>query len=210
MFTFNYIPTGIGCNQNSHLLRVHHAFVNTLDLDGDGLAEVQVNLRVFDDWTNPNGPWTQIYELPREEFLDEAGGQTRGGNVGRATADMVTGDVTGDGRDDIVTFVQWRAGVTVWGLDGPSLESAQWKQIIKVPTRQYDSQSRVFPIVLPISDRIVDIARTLLDRHDDLMARDALHAAVVLHHDLEAICSFDTDFDAIEGIRRIAPQSSPS
>jgi predicted nucleic acid-binding protein len=38
-----------------------------------------------------------------------------------------------------------------------------------------------------------------------VLARDALHAAVVIHHELEAVCSFDTDFDAVAGVRRIEP-----
>ncbi len=149
VFSFNYIATGVGCNQNSHFLRVQHAFVNTLDLDGDNLAEVQVNLRVFDDWTNPGGPWTEIYTLPREEFLDEPSGQRQGGTLSRATAQMVTGDVTGDGRDDVITFVQWREAITVWGLNGPSPEAAQWEQVVGVPTEFYNGQARVFPIVVP-------------------------------------------------------------
>jgi predicted nucleic acid-binding protein len=33
----------------------------------------------------------------------------------------------------------------------------------------------------------------------------ALHAAVVFENDLEAICSFDRDFDVIEGLRRHEP-----
>lgn len=37
------------------------------------------------------------------------------------------------------------------------------------------------------------------------MARDALHAAVVIHEKLEAIYSFDSDFDRINNIERIEP-----
>jgi len=62
---------------------------------------------------------------------------------------MVTGDVNGDGRDDVISFVQRRAEISVWGLDGPSVESAQWKQVVHVPTGSYSGQSRVFPIVVP-------------------------------------------------------------
>lgn len=38
-----------------------------------------------------------------------------------------------------------------------------------------------------------------------LMARDALHAAVVQVNALAGICSFDHDFDLIDGVERIQP-----
>ncbi len=44
-----------------------------------------------------------------------------------------------------------------------------------------------------------------MDSYQSLQARDALHAAVALHHGLDAICSFDRDFDQIQGLNRIEP-----
>ena len=69
----------------------------------------------------------------------------------------------------------------------------------------YDMARRVVPVVLPITTEILDRARVLLDRYPALMARDALHASVVQHHDLKAICSYDGDFDEIEGVERMEP-----
>jgi hypothetical protein len=37
-----------------------------------------------------------------------------------------------------------------------------------------------------------------------MMARDALHAAVVLLHELDSICSFDRDFDLVRSLRRVS------
>ena len=71
--------------------------------------------------------------------------------------------------------------------------------------RVYDLARQIFPEVLPITAAILDEARALMDRHGHLSARDALHAAVVITHHLEALCSFDRDFDGIEGLRRIEP-----
>jgi predicted nucleic acid-binding protein len=45
----------------------------------------------------------------------------------------------------------------------------------------------------------------MLDEYPGLMARDALHAAVVETRKLEAICSYDDGFDEIRTIRRIEP-----
>ncbi len=70
----------------------------------------------------------------------------------------------------------------------------------------YDLTRQIFPLVLPISSEILDGARVLLDEHEGLVARDALHAAVVETHSLEAICSYDRDFDRIPSIRRIEPE----
>jgi predicted nucleic acid-binding protein len=58
---------------------------------------------------------------------------------------------------------------------------------------------------VPITAAVLDEARRLLDRHPMLMARDGLHAAVVLVEGLEAICSYDRDFDLIPGVRRVEP-----
>jgi predicted nucleic acid-binding protein len=70
----------------------------------------------------------------------------------------------------------------------------------------YDLTRQVFPVILPISSDTLDRARALLDEHPGLVARDALHAAVVETHSLEAICSYDRDFDRIPSIRRIEPE----
>jgi len=70
----------------------------------------------------------------------------------------------------------------------------------------YDRVRTILPRVIPITAEIVDQARALLDKYSHLMARDALHAAVVQVHSLEGICSFDRDFDRIRGLRRIEPR----
>jgi uncharacterized protein len=40
---------------------------------------------------------------------------------------------------------------------------------------------------------------------DSISARDALHAAVAIIHGLEGICSYDSGFDRIPGLRRVEP-----
>ena len=71
--------------------------------------------------------------------------------------------------------------------------------------RVYDLARTIVPVVLPITVDLLDHARTLLDRYQALMARDALHAAVALTHTAGRIYSFDTDFDIIEGMHRLEP-----
>ncbi len=69
----------------------------------------------------------------------------------------------------------------------------------------YDLARQLFPSVVPISSEILDRARDLLDRYSTLMARDALHASVVMHEGFDAICSYDRDFDVITAITRVEP-----
>ena len=70
----------------------------------------------------------------------------------------------------------------------------------------YDLARTIFLAVIPVTAAVLDRARLLMDKHATIMARDALHAAVVLEHNLDAICSFDHDFDRIRAIRRIEPR----
>ena len=70
----------------------------------------------------------------------------------------------------------------------------------------YDAARRLFPTVIAVDADVLDIARGLMDAHEALSARDALHAAVALRHEAVAICSYDRDFDQIEGLTRIEPR----
>lgn len=70
----------------------------------------------------------------------------------------------------------------------------------------YDLTRQLFPTVLPITSAALDRARALMDTHPKLIAQDAVHAAVVLEEKLESICSYDRDFDKIDGISRIEPE----
>ena len=71
----------------------------------------------------------------------------------------------------------------------------------------YDLTRRLFPLVIPVTAAILDRARHLLDANRTIMARDALHAAVVIEERLDAVCSYDRDFDRIRGIERVEPSS---
>lgn len=71
--------------------------------------------------------------------------------------------------------------------------------------RVFDLARTLFPVVLPVTAEVLDRARLLLDAWPHLMARNALHAAVVLHHELDGVCSYDRDFDPVPGVRRVEP-----
>jgi predicted nucleic acid-binding protein len=67
----------------------------------------------------------------------------------------------------------------------------------------YDLFVAVCPVVFPVDLSETDRARDLLCGGENISARDAGHAAVMLNHGLTEIATFDEGFDRIEGIRRI-------
>jgi predicted nucleic acid-binding protein len=73
--------------------------------------------------------------------------------------------------------------------------------------RVYDLTRQLFPAVLPVTAAVLDRARRVLDADDRIMARDAVHAAVVMTEGLEAVCSYDRDFDRIKGLVRREPDA---
>jgi uncharacterized protein len=73
--------------------------------------------------------------------------------------------------------------------------------------RVYDLTRQLFPSVVPVTAEVLDRARRVLDTDRRMMARDALHAAVVMTEGLEAVCSYDRDFDRIKGIVRREPDA---
>jgi predicted nucleic acid-binding protein len=66
----------------------------------------------------------------------------------------------------------------------------------------YDLFVEICPVVLSVTLADTDRARDLLCGTARISARDAVHAAVMLNHDVEWIATFDSGFDAVPGIRR--------
>lgn len=63
--------------------------------------------------------------------------------------------------------------------------------------------------ILPVAEADAVRALDLLLEHEGLSPRDAVHVAVMEHHDLDRILSTDTDFDAVGTIRRVDPTAWP-
>jgi hypothetical protein len=68
----------------------------------------------------------------------------------------------------------------------------------------YDLFVQLCPVVLPITLADTDLARRLVTDTAGISVRDAIHAAVMMNHDIEHIATFDVGFDAIPGIQRVA------
>jgi len=67
----------------------------------------------------------------------------------------------------------------------------------------YDLFVEICPVVLSVTLADTDVARDLLVTVDAVSARDAVHAAVMLNHQIEWIATYDAGFDRISGIRRM-------
>ncbi len=63
-----------------------------------------------------------------------------------------------------------------------------------------------FPNAFPVTIQESKLARDILSSHPTIAPRDAIHAAVVLTHDLEGIISVDGDFNDIPGVTRFDPK----
>lgn len=68
----------------------------------------------------------------------------------------------------------------------------------------YDLFVQLCPVVLPVTLADTDRARRLVTDIEGISVRDAIHAAVMLNHDISEIATFDLGFDSIAGIRRVA------
>ena len=73
-----------------------------------------------------------------------------------------------------------------------------------------DAIQPAFDVTLQIVDDVLSIerldaeaAKDIVLRYAALSAREALHVAVMRHHGIERIMTFDRGFDAIPGIERV-------
>lgn len=68
----------------------------------------------------------------------------------------------------------------------------------------FDALLRVVDDVLPIDATVVERAKTIVLGREQLSARDAIHVAVMEHHGITRILSFDDGFDTVPGIERLS------
>ena len=67
----------------------------------------------------------------------------------------------------------------------------------------FDAILGIVDQVLPIDRAAAERAREILLGHRQMSARDAIHLAVMEHHSIEQILTFDTGFDGFPGITRL-------
>lgn len=67
----------------------------------------------------------------------------------------------------------------------------------------FDALLGVVDEVFPIEQIAVERAKEIVLGKRQLSSRDALHVAIMEHHGVTRILSFDTGFDGLPGIRRL-------
>ncbi len=70
-------------------------------------------------------------------------------------------------------------------------------------TPAYEALLSIVDEVLPIELPIMLRAREIVLARADASSRDALHVAVMEHHRIEEVLTFDKGFDGFPGIRRV-------
>jgi predicted nucleic acid-binding protein len=68
----------------------------------------------------------------------------------------------------------------------------------------FDALLGIVDQVLPVDRSIVERAKEIVLGHRRLSARDAVHVAVMEHHGIERILTFDLGFDGFPGITRLS------
>ena len=77
-----------------------------------------------------------------------------------------------------------------------------------VGQRVYDLFVQICPVVLPVTLADTDRAKAILTSNAAVSARDAVHAAVMLNHDVSCVATFDRGFDSIPGLSRLTSPGS--
>ena len=68
----------------------------------------------------------------------------------------------------------------------------------------FDGLLGIVDQVLPVDRSIAERAKQIVLEYRRLSARDAVHLAVMEHHGIERIMTFDSGFDAFPGITRLS------
>ena len=131
------------CDTDEPPLELRQMHVNALDLDSDGLLEVQVNQFVFEDWRN-SPPWTPISgaEILAENLFPVTG------TYDRHYSALAVGDVTADKKEDVIIYSQANNRVEIWGLSEPKQE---WGMLASVAIDPSVAQQKSRPVLLPVN-----------------------------------------------------------
>ena len=68
----------------------------------------------------------------------------------------------------------------------------------------FDAVLGIVDEVLPVEQRDAERAKEIVLGSERLSARDAIHLAVMEHHEVTRVLSFDRNFDGYPGITRVA------
>ncbi len=128
--------------------RLRFIHVNAFDLDGDGIDEVQANQFVFGNLTETGAFGEPIHEMPQDIFVDDDSDASA--YITSASTTIATGDVTGDGRENIMVYTPWQTDVRIFGLS--NIETVGFAELSRIDAESgANTQTRIGPILLPVN-----------------------------------------------------------
>lgn len=138
----HFVQTFDQLSESGQSLTMDAFFVSTLDVDGDGVDEIQANQYVYDDLLNA-APWTELHQIPEGDLIYESGD----GSVWfqHHNVAMEVSDVTSDGREDLIFYSQNQDDIRVWGID----QIDGWSQMAMVDTQSTNGQTPIWPVIVP-------------------------------------------------------------
>lgn len=130
--------------------RIRFVQVNAFDLDGDGIDEVQANQLVFNDLSE-TGAFTEIHRLPDDVFVEE--GSDSSAYLNATTFTIVSGDVTGDGREDLIAYSQFQEDIRIFGKSAiETVGDGGFAELSSISYKKtYNSQETPRPILTPVN-----------------------------------------------------------
>lgn len=147
---FNSDSSPSSCETNSNRRRINHVFVNTFDLDGDQVDEVQVNQMIFEDFRNAS--WEVRAEISDNMFSHTF--SNNGMRIRKDTAAVTVGDFTADGREDLLVRVPRIEGIQVYGLHPTERDAQnrpQFDLLETIPAPSYFDASNDFPLLTAVN-----------------------------------------------------------
>jgi FG-GAP-like repeat len=147
-----------GCASSKGDMRFVH--VNTPDLDGDGIAEIQANEVIFEDFAQYPA-WTPLLDATNaqaaipQDSLFAADDDEFTGRFSHQNSTMVVADLTADKRQDIILYSQSTNRLEIWGLSEPdaalSVVANQWRMLKSIPLDTPASSDELRPLLVPIN-----------------------------------------------------------
>lgn len=126
--------------------RLRFIHVNAFDLDGDSIDEIQANQFVWEDLVETGAFGEPTWEMPETIFVD--GDNDAGVYVSSVTTSIVTGDVTGDGRENILTYTQSQGDVIIFGLS--MIDQVGFAELSRIDASSgANSQTVIGPLLVP-------------------------------------------------------------
>ena len=166
----NRVPLGAAEHQpNIHGVcaggELRYVHVNTPDVDGDGIPEVQANELLYEDFAQ-FPPWTRLVaptaptagseaevEIPDADLFASDDGFS--GRFDTKNSSMVVADLTSDERQDIIFYSQSTNRLEVWGLSdpiedppGPPAQLGQWRMLKSIEIEPPGSGEPVRPVLV--------------------------------------------------------------